>query len=62
MRAVLASVGSGGMGGLTVDMGGALALAAAWGVPPPVAAELVAAAAEGFRMAEADRAERRGEA
>lgn len=59
VRAAVASVGGGGMAGPGLDVAGALALATAWGVPAPVAADLVAAAAEGFLMGEADRAERK---
>lgn len=43
------------MAGLWVDTGSALALAAAHGVPPDVAAELVPAAALGMIQGLADR-------
>jgi len=46
---------SNGMGPATVDVGCALAMATASGVQPAVAADLVAAAAEGVVLAVVDR-------
>jgi hypothetical protein len=55
LAAVEAAVGGGGMAGISVDIGGALALAAAHGVPAAVAAELVPAAALGVTLGISDR-------
>ena len=55
LAAVEAAVGGGGMAGISVDVGGALALAAAHGVPADVAAELVPAAALGVTLGISDR-------
>ena len=55
LAAAEASLVGGGMAGVWVDTGSALALAAAHGVPPDVAAVLVPAAAGGLRLGLADR-------
>lgn len=55
LDAVEASIVGGGMAGVWVDTGAALALAAAQGVPPAVAAQLVPAAALGVTQGIADR-------
>jgi hypothetical protein len=55
MAAVEASVVGGGMAGLWVDTGSALALAAAHGVPALVAAELIPAASLGITLGMSDR-------
>lgn len=55
LAAVEASLVGGGMAGVWVDTGSALALAAAHGVSPDIAAVLVPAAATGLRMGLSDR-------
>lgn len=56
LAAVEASMAGGGMAGVWVDTGSALALAAAHGVPADIAAVLVPAAALGVRLGMNDRA------
>lgn len=55
LEAAEASVVGGGMAGVWVDTGSALALAQAHGVPPNVAAQLVPAAALGVTLGMAER-------
>lgn len=55
LAAVEAALVGGGMAGLWVDTGSALALAAAHGVPATVAAVLIPAAAMGVRLGISDR-------
>jgi hypothetical protein len=57
LAAVEASMVGGGMAGVWVDTGSALALAAANGVPAELAAALVPAAALGVRLGMNDRRE-----
>ena len=51
----------GGLAGAEVDMAGAIALATGMGVEPATAAPLLAACAEGIKLARQDRAEREEE-